>query len=196
MVRPAASDSATLTTLGSARFRRIGDRRHQGRDVDGRDRPAAPAPPRTSAGSSVGRSPCRLTTTSCRPADRRSTAPRRCGPSPTDDRGGSARPVPPAAFTASAISALGAGDDHRADVRLHRPPPDLHDHRLAADVGERLAGQPRRRHARRDEDDRPQRSWRIVQLRAHGDGHTTIAAAFHPPASRSAQLACRRATAR
>ena len=46
------------------------------------------------------------------------------------------------------------GRDHdAADAGLDRPPPDMDDHRRAVDVGERLAGQPGRGHAGRDEDD-------------------------------------------
>ena len=48
---------------------------------------------------------------------------------------------------------LGAGDDHRADVGLDGAPPDMHDHRLAVDVGQRLAGQAGRRHAGGHDDD-------------------------------------------
>ena len=44
-------------------------------------------------------------------------------------------------------------DHHAADVRLDRAAPDVNDHRLAGDVGERLARQARRRHAGRDEND-------------------------------------------
>ena len=39
---------------------------------------------------------------------------------------------------------LGAGDDDRTDRRLDGAPPDMDDHRLAMDVGERLVGQPGR----------------------------------------------------
>ena len=45
-------------------------------------------------------------------------------------------------------------DQHRPDVGLHGAPPDMDDHRLAVDVGERLAGQARRGHAGGDENDR------------------------------------------
>ena len=44
------------------------------------------------------------------------------------------------------------GDDNRADVGLHRAPPDMHDHRRAVDVGERLARQPGRAEAGGNED--------------------------------------------
>ena len=42
---------------------------------------------------------------------------------------------------------------HRPDVGFDGAPPDVDDHRLAVDVGERLAGQARRGHAGGDEDD-------------------------------------------
>ena len=44
--------------------------------------------------------------------------------------------------------------DHGSDIRLDRATPDLDDHRLAANVDERLAGQAGRSHARGNEDDR------------------------------------------
>ncbi len=43
------------------------------------------------------------------------------------------------------------GDDHPSQFRLLRPAQYLHDHRQAGDVGQRLAGQPGRRHARGNE---------------------------------------------
>ena len=43
------------------------DRRDQGGDIERRDPPAASARRADSAGGMVGRSPCRFTTTSCRP---------------------------------------------------------------------------------------------------------------------------------
>ena len=46
------------------------------------------------------------------------------------------------------------GDQHRPDVGLDRAAPNMDDHRFAPDVGERLAGQPRRAHAGGDENDR------------------------------------------
>ncbi len=50
--------------------------------------------------------------------------------------------------------ALVVGRDHdRPDVGLDRAPPDMDDHRLAADVGERLARQAGRSHARGDENE-------------------------------------------
>jgi hypothetical protein len=42
---------------------------------------------------------------------------------------------------------------HRPDPGLHGAPPDMHDHRLAEDLGKRLVRQARRRKAGRDEDD-------------------------------------------
>ena len=61
--------------------------------------------------------------------------------------------------------ALGAGDDHRPERGLARAAPDMHDHRRAADVGERLAGQPRRGHARGNDEHR------IGHLRRATAGH-------------------------
>ena len=45
-------------------------------------------------------------------------------------------------------------DENGADFRFGRTAPDMDDHRLAADVCERLAGQAGRGHARGNEDDR------------------------------------------
>jgi hypothetical protein len=49
---------------------------------------------------------------------------------------------------------LRAGDGHRPHVRGHRPAPDVYDHGLAVDLGQRLAGQPRCREARGNDHDR------------------------------------------
>ncbi len=46
------------------------------------------------------------------------------------------------------------GDQHRADVGFRCATPDMDDHRLAVDVGERLAGQAGRAEAGGDDDDR------------------------------------------
>jgi hypothetical protein len=45
-------------------------------------------------------------------------------------------------------------DGDRSDAGLAGAAPDMHDHRFAEDVGERLLRQPRRLEARRNEDDR------------------------------------------
>ena len=44
-------------------------------------------------------------------------------------------------------------DDDRPDLGFDRAPPDMDDHRLAQDVGERLARQAGRSHARGDENE-------------------------------------------
>ena len=44
------------------------------------------------------------------------------------------------------------GDYHFADGGLHGAAPDMHDHRIAVDVGHRLVRQPRRREPRRQQD--------------------------------------------
>ena len=46
------------------------------------------------------------------------------------------------------------GHQHGPHIRLDRPAPDVHDHRLAMNVGQRLARQAARGEARRNEDDR------------------------------------------
>ena len=61
---------------------------------------------------------------------------------------------PPTASIASTTRQIVGGDEHGPDIGLDRPPPDVHDHRLAMDVGERLARQAGRGEARRNEDDR------------------------------------------
>ena len=48
---------------------------------------------------------------------------------------------------------IAAGDGDRADIRLAATIQHVHDHRPAMDVGQRLAWQPRRRHARRNDND-------------------------------------------
>ena len=48
---------------------------------------------------------------------------------------------------------LGAGDEYRAEVRLDRPAPDMDDHRLAADLGQRLAREAGRSQSGGDQDD-------------------------------------------
>ena len=49
---------------------------------------------------------------------------------------------------------LAAGHEHRADGGLDRPPPDMHDHGLAVDIGQRLVGQAGRGQAGGNDDDR------------------------------------------
>ena len=49
---------------------------------------------------------------------------------------------------------LVGGDENGADIGLHRAPPDMRNHRLPMDIGQRLAWQPRRGHPRRDNYDR------------------------------------------
>ena len=86
--------------------------------------------------------------------DRRRRAPRRCGRTRTDGRRGSCTARPPAASTARGPRAgrRSPRPPARASASM-RPSPDVHDHRLAADVGERLARQPGRSHARGNEND-------------------------------------------
>ena len=43
-------------------------------------------------------------------------------------------------------------DDHAAGLGRHGAAPHVHDHRLAIDIGQRLAGQPGRLHARGNDD--------------------------------------------
>src|SRR4051795_13145676 len=47
---------------------------------------------------------------------------------------------------------FGAGDDDRTDPGLHGPAPDMDDHRIAMDVGKRLAGARGGGEARGDDD--------------------------------------------
>ena len=49
---------------------------------------------------------------------------------------------------------VAARHQHRADGGLDRAPPDMHDHGLAVDVGQRLVGQAGRGQAGGDDDDR------------------------------------------
>ena len=107
----------------------------------------------TRCGSSVGRSPCRLTMMSARAV-----------------RIDAAHRLEDAVRARGVIGAASSPLRRRPPrwrrrsrrCRLQRPParlggdgaaPDVHDHRLAGDVGHRLAGQARRLHARRDDDE-------------------------------------------
>ena len=44
------------------------------------------------------------------------------------------------------------GNHHRPAIGLDRAAPDMHDHRLAGDIGERLVGEPGRFQSCRDDD--------------------------------------------
>ena len=109
--------------------------------------------PATARGSMVGRSPCTLTTTSWRPSGSN-------GSTRLEDAVGAGGMVG-ARHHGVAADRLDGLDDPRlvgrdhdgAEAGLHGAAPDMHDHRLALDVGERLAGQPRRGHAGGNEDD-------------------------------------------
>ena len=61
---------------------------------------------------------------------------------------------PPAFSTQAAIASESVATTHRPDLGGLRAPHHMHDHRLAGDIGERLAGQPGRGHAGRDENER------------------------------------------
>jgi hypothetical protein len=58
-------------------------------------------------------------------------------------------------------------DDHLAGVGLDRPASDMHDHRLAGDVGEGLARQPRCADSRRNDDQRSCHPHVLFILPAH-----------------------------
>ena len=105
------------------------------------------------AGSRVGRSPWTFTTTSWRPCGSSLSAASwmRSEPEAWSERVITA--MPPAFSTARGDPGIVGRHRDSADSRLHGPAPDMDDHRLAGDVGERLAGQARRREAGRDEDD-------------------------------------------
>ena len=61
---------------------------------------------------------------------------------------------PPAARTASATASLSVATTTRPSSAVGGAPPDMDDHRLAGDVGQRLAGQAGRGHAGGDQDER------------------------------------------
>ena len=79
-------------------------------------------------------------------------APRKCGPSPRRDRCGSSarggRPFPPPPGSARNRSRRSPRRALPHSARSH----DVLDHRLAGDIGERLAGQAGRRHPGRNQD--------------------------------------------
>ena len=56
-------------------------------------------------------------------------------------------------------------DPDRSDVGLHRPAPDMDDHRRAVNVGERLSRQASRAHAGGDEDNRIGHRFRLSDIR-------------------------------
>ena len=143
-----------LTTFGSAASCSSVGRRGQGRHVACRAHPAARGRGRRAAGSSVGRSPCRLTTRSNRRAgSSRLQRRRRCGRCrrAAPDRSAPPRRRPPA--------------PHRRSPARRRPPrPARRSASTArrqtwtiigspAIVGERLVGQPGRAQPGRDQDD-------------------------------------------
>ena len=109
---------------------------------------------RIAAGSRVGRSPCRLITR----ANRRSGSIRpsawKMRSVPEGRSGSVSTRVAAVRLDRLGDRRLGAGDHHRADGGRAGAPPDLHDHRHAADLGERLVGQAGRTQARRDHDHR------------------------------------------
>ena len=108
---------------------------------------------RRSAGAMVGRSPCTLTTISRRPS-RIDHAER------LEDAVGAGRVVgprhhrPAAGLFHSRGDGLVVGGHHDpAEPAASARRQHMHDHRLAGDIGQRLAGQPGRGHAGRDQDD-------------------------------------------
>ena len=125
---------------------------------------------RTVSGAMVGRSPCRLTTTSWRRSG--STRAERL-----EDAVGAGRVVGPGQHRLAARRLDRRGDLGRLSVATttrptpasHGPAPDMDDHRLAGDVGQRLARQAGRGHAGRDEDDRRGRA-RADRRRAAAQG--------------------------
>ena len=59
-------------------------------------------------------------------------------------------------------------DPDRPDVGLHRPAPDMDDHRRAVNVGERLSRQASRAHAGGDEDNRIGHRFRLSDIQSGG----------------------------
>ncbi len=86
-----------------------------------------------------------------------SSASAACTRSDPDGSAGSVSTArPPAARTAVGDFRVATGDGHRADPGLPPTFQHMHDHRLAVDIGQRLAGQARGGHAGGDDDDRVQ----------------------------------------
>ena len=116
-------------------------------------RRAARARRAMSAGASVGRSPCTLTMMSARPL--------RIGVCSASKMRSEPEAWSAARHHRAAAGLLDAGGDRlrigrdhdRPDVRRLRAAHHVHDHRLAGDIGQRLAGQPGRGHAGRDQDE-------------------------------------------
>ena len=103
--------------------------------------------------SMVGRSPCRFTTYSKAPL--RIAQRQGLGDAVGARRQGRIGDDGVAAMGAHRVGDfdLGGGDQHLADIGLHRPLPALHDHRQPVDVGQRLSRKPRGGHPGGDDDD-------------------------------------------
>ena len=94
-----------------------------------------------------------------RPPGRPPAARRRCGPNRRAGPGSVSTARPPAASIAATISGSAAATTTGPSPAAIGPRPDPHDHRHAGDIGQRLAGQPGRGHAGRDEQDRIHRQF-------------------------------------
>ena len=116
--------------------------------------PAASTQAATTSGSTKGMSPCRLITTSWRRRGPAAASAATIRSEPEGRSGSVSTARPPAARTASTISASPAATATGPTPAASACAQHAHDHRHAADVGQRLAGQAGRGHARGDEDDR------------------------------------------
>ena len=143
-----------LDQLGLVRSPRLRDHGGDGGDV------AAPCPAagrrqsRTRRGSMAGRSPCRLRMISKSPSGstRLTASNTRSEP---ETWSGARHDRLAAGLAHGRHDLLGVGCDHHpADLGRHGAPPHVHDHRLAGDVDQRLARQPRGLHAGGNDDER------------------------------------------
>ena len=119
-LRPRSNAQAAFTNEAVLASLSDRDRHHQRADIDRPGRPAASAPARRCSGVMVGKSPCRFTTTSCRPCGSSSASAACTRSEPRRQRRIGQHRRPPAARTASAISGIAAGHRDRPDVRLAR----------------------------------------------------------------------------
>ena len=82
------------------------------------------------------------------------------------------------------------GDPHRADIGLQRATPNMHDHRLARDIGKRLPGQPGRGHAGRNQDENIRHSLRqqrlLIRVATRAANRLSVRHTSPPPRSLSA----------
>ncbi len=151
--RSATGEPTTLTTLGSVRSASSAISTASVA-MSTSPSPSGASTARTSRGRDGGQVALQVDD-GVEPAvrDRAPAAPRTPGRSPRHGRPASSPPRSRRGATASAISVLSVATTTRPSAALGRAAGDMHDHRLAGDVGQRLARQARGSHAGGNDDD-------------------------------------------